>query len=159
MKNWSKRKKILIGLLLLFLAAQAIRPAKNEGAATGPKDIAHTVAVPDSVMTVLKKSCYDCHSNHSTYPWYDRIAPVSWWVSHHIDEGKRELNFSIFGEYTVRRQAKKMEETAEQVEEGDMPLKSYLIMHGDASLNEEQKKLVIDWAKTTQAQIAGKSQR
>lgn len=138
--------------------AQAIRPAKNEGLATGPKDIAHTVAVPDTVMALLKTSCYDCHSNHTTYPWYDRIAPVSWWVSNHISEGKRELNFSVFGEYTARRQAKKMEETAEQVEEGEMPINSYLIMHGDAKLNDRQKKLVIDWVKATQAKIGVKPQ-
>lgn len=147
MKNWSKRKKILAGLLVLFLAAQAIQPSKNRGSATGPKDITSFTPVPDSVMTVLKKSCYDCHSNYTTYPWYDNITPLNWWVAHHIDEGKRELNFTTFGEYTARKQAKKLEESAEQVQEGEMPLKSYLITHGDARLSDAQKAMLVTWFK------------
>ena len=140
---------------MLFLAAQAIQPAKNQGKASGPKDITQVVQVPDSVMTVLKKSCYDCHSNYTTYPWYDNITPANWWVAHHIDEGKRELNFSTFGEYTAKRQAKKLEESAEQVEEGEMPLNSYLIMHGDAKLSDAQKRMLINWFKTARAGMTG----
>jgi hypothetical protein len=60
----------------------------------GLKDISKTLQVPDSVMYVLKKSCYDCHSNYSTHLWYDRITPVNWWVADHITEGKRRLNFT-----------------------------------------------------------------
>jgi hypothetical protein len=155
MKNWSKRKKILVGLLLLFLAVQAIQPSKNQGNASGPKDIIQVKQVPDSVLAVLKKSCYDCHSNYTIYPWYDNITPVNWWVAHHIDEGKRELNFSIFGEYTAKRQAKKLEESAKQIEEDEMPLKSYLLLHSNAELSAAEKKMLIDWFKNARAGMIG----
>lgn len=140
---------------MLFLAAQAIQPSKNRGNASGPKDITQVAQVPDSVMTLLKKSCYDCHSNHTDYPWYDNITPVNWWVGHHINEGKEEVNYSTFGEYTAKRQAKKLEESAEQIEKDEMPLKSYLIMHGDAKLSDAQKQVLINWFKSTRAGMTG----
>ena len=142
-------KKLLIIFLVLFLAIQLFRPSLNRGNAAGPNDITQAMAVPAPVRTILEKSCYDCHSNHTEYPWYDRIAPVSWWVANHIKEGKLELNFTEFGTYTPKKQAKKLEEIAETVESGEMPLKSYLITHGDARLTEAQKKTLVDWAKNT----------
>jgi len=153
MKKWSKKQKILAILLLAFLAAQAIRPAKNNGSPSGPKDISTVVAVPDSVMTALKRSCYDCHSNHSDYPWWDQIAPVSWWITNHINEGKRKLNFTEFDSYPAKKQAKKLDETAELVEKGEMPLSSYLWMHADAKLSEAQKKMIVDWARAAEKTI------
>lgn len=141
------KKKLLIGFVVLLLAIQLIRPSLNTGAAAGPNDITQAMAVPADVRTILEKSCYDCHSNHTTYPWYDRIAPVSWWVANHIKEGKLELNFTEFATYSAKKQGKKLEEIGETVEKGEMPLKSYLITHGDARLTEAQKKTLVDWAK------------
>lgn len=149
----SKRQKILLVLLLVFLAAQAIRPKKNDGSSNGPKDITTVVAVPDSVQALLKKSCYDCHSNHSDYPWYDRVAPVSWWITNHINEGKRGLNFTEFADYTSKRKAKKLDGIAKTVQKGEMPLNSYLWMHGDAKLSEAQKKTIVDWANAAKQTI------
>lgn len=139
--------------MALFIVIQAIQPAKNTGSASGPKDIASVIQVPNDVMTVMKKSCYDCHSDSTYYPWYDNITPVNWWVAHHINEGKRELNFTVFGDYSPRRKAKKLEESAKQIEKDEMPLQSYLIMHSDAKLSEAQKKLLIDWFKAARAAI------
>jgi uncharacterized membrane protein len=153
MKKWSKTKTVLIILLVLFLAVQAAQPSPNKGAATGPKDVTHVVEVPDSVMAVLKKSCYDCHSDYTTYVWYDKITPVNFWIDHHINEGKRELNFSAFGEYTAKRQAKKLDEIAEQVEKHEMPLGSYTLMHTDAKLTDSQRKLLISWAEAAMNQV------
>jgi|SRR5947209_11034652 len=153
MKRWSKKQKILLILLLIFLAAQAIRPSKNQGSPSGTKDITTVVVVPDSVMTVLKKSCYDCHSNYSNYPWWDQIAPVSWWITNHIKDGKNELNFTEFGNYQAKRKAKKLDAIAKTVEKGQMPLNSYLWMHSDAKLSEAQKKLIVDWARASEKAI------
>lgn len=153
MKNWSKGKKILVGLLLLFAAAQAIQPTKNQGSKFGPKDITHVVQVPDSVITVLQKSCYDCHSDSTTYPWYDRVAPVSWWIGNHISEGKRHLNFSTFGELPAKKQAKKLDETADEVDHHEMPIGSYTFIHTDTKLSDAQRKLLIDWAKSAEATV------
>lgn len=148
-----KKKWLLIGVLVLFLAAQAIQPTLNRGTASGPNDITRVVSVPQDVAGILEKSCYDCHSNHTDYPWYDRIAPVSWWVADHVNEGKRELNFTEFASYSPKKQRKKLEESGETVEKGEMPLKSYLIMHGDAKLTEAQQKRLIDWSKSAAAAI------
>ena len=147
------KKKIVIGLVVLFLAAQAIQPSKNKGNSNGPKDITRTLTVPNEVLTILEKSCYDCHSNRTSYPWYDHITPVNWWVADHIKNGKRELNFTEFGSYSVKKQHKKLEEINETVEEGEMPLKSYLFMHGDARLNKDQKFVLTGWAKKAMDEI------
>ncbi len=153
MKNWSKKRKILVALLLLFIVVQAIQPPKNNGSTVGPSDISQTVQVPDSVLHILKKSCYDCHSNYSTYPWYDRITPLNWWVADHITEGKRRLNFTTFGEYPPKKMDKKLKEIAETVEEDGMPLNSYLWMHGDARLNDKQKQMIVNWVASARAQM------
>ena len=143
------KKKILLGFIVAFIAAQAIQPSKNKGNAFGPNDITTSVSVPADVMSVLKRSCFDCHSDYTSYPWYDHITPVNWWVAHHIDEGKRELNFSQFNNYTPKRKTKKLEEIAETVENGEMPLKSYLIMHGNAELTPSERILIINWVKAS----------
>lgn len=153
-----KKKWLLIGIVLLLVVMQAFQPSLNRGSASGPADITKVVSVPADVSGILKQSCYDCHSNHTTYPWYDRIAPVSWWVADHIKEGKLELNFTEFASYSAKKQAKKLEEIAETVQEGEMPLKSYLIMHGDAKLTEAQKKTLVDWSKGAAGLSGGESQ-
>lgn len=116
-------------------------------------DITHVVTVPDTVMALLKKSCYDCHSNHTTYPWYSKISPVNWWLANHINEGKRHLNFSVFSTYTYKKKGRALEESGKQVDEGEMPLNTYLWIHTDARLNDAQKQMIIDWAKASKAQV------
>ena len=146
-------KKLLIGFVILLLVIQAFRPTLNTGNASGPNDITKAVAVPPGVRTILEKSCYDCHSNHTTYPWYDRIAPVSWWVANHIKEGKHELNFTEFATYSLKKQRKKLEEIGETVEKGEMPLKSYLITHGDARLSDADKSKLVAWAQQAEGAV------
>ena len=146
-------KKILIGFAILFVLSQAFQPTKNKGNTNSANDITTVYTVPENVMAILKKSCYDCHSNHTEYPWYDHITPVNWWVANHIKEGKFELNFNEFGSYSTKKQLKKMEEIGETVEKGQMPLSSYLVMHGDAALDSDQKELLVSWSKKTAAEI------
>lgn len=147
------KRKLLIGLLILLIVAQAIRPAENKGSAAGPRDVTQVVAVPADVQAILKTSCYDCHSNYTSYPWYDRITPVNWWVAHHINEGKRELNFTEFGTYPAKKQRHKLKEIGETVTEGEMPLSSYLLIHRDARLTDGQKKTLIAWAQNATAAL------
>lgn len=99
----------LIALLVILIIIQFIRPAKNTSGNMA-NDITTKYAVPDDVMHTLKTACYDCHSNHSEYPWYWNFQPVTWFMSGHIEDGKRELNFSNFTSYNVRKQYKKLEE-------------------------------------------------
>jgi hypothetical protein len=147
------KKKLLIGFVILFIAAQAIQPSKNQRNSSRSKDITRTVTVPGDVLLVLKKSCYDCHSNHTSYLWFDHISPVSWWVANHIKEGKIELNFTEFGNYSAKKQLHKLKEIKETVEKGEMPLRSYLIMHRNATLTNTQKSILIDWTKKVTDEI------
>jgi hypothetical protein len=146
-------KRILLGILIIILLSQFIRPPHNDGDASTPSDITHMVAVPDTVMGILKTACYDCHSNHTNYPWYSKITPVNWWLNNHINEGKRHFNFSNFITGTHKRMIKKMEEVGETVEKHEMPLNSYTWIHKDARLNDAQQKLIIDWAKDAEQKI------
>lgn len=150
------KKRILIAAGVLLVAIQFIRPARNTGSADGPQDITHAVAVPAPVLTMLKTACYDCHSNQTAYPWYATIQPVGLWLGHHVDEGKEELNFSEFATYAPKRMAHKLEEIAEEVEEGHMPLPAYTLIHTDAKLTEAQVSELTAWAKAQQQQVKAK---
>lgn len=149
-------KKILIGLVIVLVILQFIRPEGNISTTTSANDIRVTHAVPANVLSVLKRACYDCHSNNTNYPWYTNIQPVGWWMQHHVNEGKEELNFSEFGTYSAKKAAHKLEETAEMVEEKEMPLESYIWIHKDAKLSADEIKLVADWANALKAQIEHK---
>ncbi|MGV3588548.1 MAG: heme-binding domain-containing protein [Adhaeribacter sp.] len=139
------KKKIFLILLVVFIFIQFIRPAKNLGQAVTNQDITHSVAVPANIHHILEASCYDCHSNHTNYPWYANVNPVGWWLNHHIEEGKAEINFSDFSGYDKKKLDHKLEEIAEEVQEGHMPLPSYLYLHTDATLNPQQVSQLVSW--------------
>jgi hypothetical protein len=111
------------------------------------------VPVPPDISLIIGRSCNDCHSNLTVYPWYTRIQPVGWFMKNHIDDGRKELNFSIFNTYNTRRKAKKLEEMCEQVTQGEMPLPSYLWIHGNAVLKEGEAKAICDWTETAKAAL------
>ncbi|QIP11801.1 heme-binding domain-containing protein [Spirosoma aureum] len=146
-------RKVLLGLLVILVVIQFIRPEKNQSTGVSPNDITTKYAVPANVQPVLKRACFDCHSNNTTYPWYDNIQPVSWWLNNHIKEGKDELNFSEFASYSPKKARHKLEEVGEAVTEGWMPLDSYLWIHHEAALKPEEAKLIADWASQLRSQI------
>ncbi|MCD6010991.1 MAG: hypothetical protein K0Q79_853 [Flavipsychrobacter sp.] len=147
-------KKIFIILLVAFVAIQFIRPEKNNNATASADDLNALYPIPDSVQHILKKACYDCHSNNTAYPWYFNIQPVTWWMDDHIEEGKDELNFSEFGKRKIEGRIKKLKKVAKEVEEGEMPLDSYTWIHKDAVLTEQEKNTIITWARSLSEQIA-----
>jgi hypothetical protein len=153
-------KKIFKGLfyllLLAFVIIQFFRPAKNKSEGTSKNDISNLYAVPQDVQNILKKSCNDCHSNNTVYPWYAEIQPVAWWLNSHIEDGKKDLNFSEFATYRIRRQYKKLEEINELVKENEMPLDSYLWIHKDAKLSDQQKLTIANWAEAVRDSIRAK---
>ncbi|MES2690037.1 MAG: heme-binding domain-containing protein [Bacteroidota bacterium] len=146
-------KKAGIALLVIFIVIQFIPTLKNTGNAAGPDDISTVTHIPGEVQQILNNSCYDCHSNKTTYPWYSRIQPVGLWLNHHIDEGKHKLNFSEFAAYKLKRQLHKLDEVVETIGEQEMPLESYTLIHKTAVLNEEQKRIVISWARQSRLQL------
>ena len=146
-------KKILLGLLVLFIAIQFIRQSKNLGASPGPADLFAQHQAPAEVKQLVQTACYDCHSNATRYPWYAEIQPVGWFLADHIKEGKRHLNFSEFGLLTTKRATRKLEQCAEEVSEGGMPLASYRLVHADARLTDAQRKLLVAWFDSVRAQL------
>ncbi len=157
--SWFKR--ILIILFLIFMGMQFFQPDKSNQSMDMSNDIGKVVAVPDSVYALLKSSCYDCHSNFTNYPWYSNIQPLGWWLKDHIDEGKEHLNFQEFAlvkannnyKTAALRQYDKLDAIVETVEEGEMPLESYTFIHNEAKLSDVQRKLIIGWAKSAQAEL------
>jgi hypothetical protein len=139
------KKKILIGVVIVLVGIQFIRIDKTNPPVDASKDFMTITDPPEEVEKLIRTSCYDCHSNESTYPWYSNIAPVSWWVKDHINEAREELNFSEWGTYEWKRTDHKLEECAEEVDEVEMPLKSYLIAHSEARLSDEDRAKLVDW--------------
>lgn len=140
-------KKILLVLLIVFIAIQFIQPAPNTNGQVLPTDISKAVSIPENVQTIFRAACYDCHSNHTNYPWYTYVQPVGWILHNHITNGKKELNFSEFGSYATRRQQSKLKAIADQVKDNEMPLESYRFIHKKARLSKVEKAMIINWAK------------
>jgi len=146
-------KKILIALLGVLIIIQFIKPTKNQSDAVTPNDIFANFQAADTTKQLIRTACYDCHSNNTVYPWYAEIQPVAWWLSDHVNEGKSELNFSEFASYKPKKADHKLEEVIEMIQEGEMPLKSYTLIHGNAKLSEAQKTGIINWANELRNQI------
>ena len=142
-------RKILFTVFVLVIFLQFIRPEHNNKT-TQSLDITKAYTVPTNIQAILKNSCYDCHSNSTRYPWYTYIQPLGWWMASHIREGKSELNFDEFGDYSPRRQKSKIKAIAESIKDETMPLPSYTLVHRSAKLSENDKKLLIQWLEKIQ---------
>lgn len=141
-------KKILIGIAVVLIVIQFFPPKKNTSDVIPATDFIVMNQPPGEVAGILKTSCYDCHSNNTEYPWYNKIVPVSYFLANHVNEGKEHLNFSEWGSYNTHRQEHALEEISEEVEERHMPLTSYISMHKEAALSDDKIKLLNDWIKT-----------
>ncbi len=148
-------KKIGLGLLVVLVIIQFFRPDKNNSNDL-TYDITTKYEVPKDVDEILRVSCNDCHSNKTEYPWYAEIQPVGWWLSNHVEDGKRHLNFSELTKRPIAIQNHKFEEMVEMVEEKEMPLESYTYfgLHPEANLTDAQRQVLIKWAKEQMAFLA-----
>lgn len=147
-------KRILAFVIVVLIVIQFIpQEQNNEGYATLAYFIEDTKP-SEAVQEILKTGCYDCHSNQTQYPWYAKVAPVKFWLGHHIEEGKEHLNFSAWESYALKRKDHKLDEVIEEVEEGEMPLDSYTWVHHDAKLSPDQIELLVTWAKTARLNYA-----
>jgi hypothetical protein len=147
-------RKIVLGLLLVAVAIQFVRPEKNLTATPAPTDLLVLHPASAEVKRLLAVGCYDCHSDHTRYPWYAEIQPIGWWLAWHIRDGKRELNLSAFGDLTKKRQATKLEEMVDVIERRAMPLKSYTLTHRDAVFTEAQIKEINAWLEALRDRVA-----
>ncbi len=143
------KKKIGIILLIALIILQFIRPTRNlsEQIIT-ENDISKKYAIAEPVHQIFVKKCYDCHSNNTRYPWYTNVQPIGLWMQHHVNEAKEELNFSEFNTYSEKRSNHKLEEISDAINEGWMPLDSYLLIHKDAKVSAEDRDAINAWIKT-----------
>lgn len=145
---------ILILSVLTLLALQSMtRQPLNQGDAQTAEAFLTAYQVPAETAQLLRQSCFDCHSDHTRYPWYGKLQPLNRWINHHIEEGKSELNFSAFDQYPLRKKLHKLEEIAEQVDEHEMPLRSYTLVHRSAALNEAQRGQLSQWAQALRSSL------
>jgi hypothetical protein len=146
--------KLLLGLLALLIMGQFFRPQKNiSPEVITADDISKTYAIPENVHQILVKKCYDCHSNNTHYLWYYNIQPIGWWMAHHVNEGKQELDFSSFKTYSAKRANHKLENISKSVTEGWMPLDSYLWIHKDSKVTPEEKAAINAWVASLGVEI------
>lgn len=132
---------VLLGVVFLLVGIQLV-PVER----TNPPVTAE-IQSPAEVQAILKRACYDCHSNETIWPWYSYIAPISWRVAGHVDHGRGDLNFSTWGDLPTDEHEKLRQEIGEEVEKGGMPLPDYLRMHSEARLSQQDVATLTAWAR------------
>ena len=142
-------KTILLSVAIVFVIIQFIQPDRTMVKNAEQKDINQVINMPDTIAAMLKQSCYNCHSNNTTYPWYTYVQPIGWYLSYHVQNGRQQLDLSEFDKYSIRKQATKIKEMASQVKEKEMPMSSYLWMHKEARLSDDQRMLLVTWLEHT----------
>lgn len=147
-------KKILLGLLVVFIVAQFFGPEKNDGDYSSINAFFEDTNPPTLVKTILQESCIDCHSNSTRYPWYNSITPINYWMDNHVKHGVKHFNVSNWNANSVKRKDHKFDELIEMVEAKQMPLPSYTWTHSEAELNDAQIEAVVNWAKGVRLKYA-----
>jgi heme-binding protein len=149
-------KWLVLILAIVFIAIQFKRPARTNPPVEESQTLAaHTQMTPE-VADILARSCYDCHSNRTTWPWYTNVAPISWFIVDHVNEGRADLNFSEWGKYEQRRQDRRLQQMCDLAQDASMPLTSYTPLHSGSKLTPAQVKTLCDWTKAERARLSGK---
>ncbi len=138
-------KIIALILLVAFVGIQFIPTERNQSDLVPKTDFLLVNNTPENIGNLLQVSCYDCHSNNTNYPWYNKVQPIAWFLEDHIKEGKKELNFSEWDEYSNRRKNSKLRSIISQIRDDEMPLFSYTLLHRDAVFSETEKELVMEY--------------
>jgi hypothetical protein len=143
---FSRLRRLLLwiggALLVVFALLQLKQPER-----TNPP-VLSAIAAPPAIAKILERSCFDCHSHRTDWPWYSYVAPVSWWLVDHVDHGRRDLNFSEWPVLDMEELEHNFHDIDEQIAKGEMPLKSYLVLHPGARLSEEEKTMLRSWARS-----------
>lgn len=138
-------KIIVLVLLVAFVGIQFIPAERNQSDTVPSTDFMLVNNVPETIQKKLQVSCYDCHSNNTQYPWYNKIQPAAWFLEDHIKEGKDELNFNEWDDYSDRRKNSKLKSIINQIKDDEMPLDSYTLIHTDAKFSEAEAEEMINF--------------
>jgi len=146
-------KWVFLVVLLVLVAIQFVRPNRENPPVDPSLSVNAVTQIDARTLQLLQRSCFDCHSHGTVWPWYSNISPVSWLLVQDVEKGRKHLNFSIWGKYPPHRRITALREIREQVTEGQMPLPQYLLMHSEAKLDSAALKMIIDWTTTQEALI------
>lgn len=147
-------KWLAIVLAVAFAGIQFVRPARTNPQVDPSQTIEARTQMPPDVASILERSCRDCHSNKTVWPWYTQVAPVSWWLTNHVNEGRHDMNLSEWGKLDRDRQDRKLRQICDEVQDGAMPLSSYLPMHPTARLSDQDRKTLCDWTDQERERLA-----
>ena len=146
-------KRVWIGVLVLLAAIQLIPVAKTNPAVDGGKTLLAGSSVPAEVSEILQRSCQDCHSNRTKWPWYSHVAPVSWVVASDVNGGRRHMNLDEWGSYSLDKKQSRLTKICEELKSGDMPDTKYTLIHRNAKLTDAERGTLCDWAEATRRAI------
>jgi Haem-binding domain len=141
-------KGVLVAALVVFIGLQFVGPARTNPPVTPARTLHAKAPIPGEVHEILSRSCWNCHSNETQWPWYAYLAPISWNVIGHVNEGREHLNFSDWRK-SPEEGADLMDEVCTQVKKGKMPIRQYTWMHWRATLTPADVKRLCDWANDT----------
>lgn len=147
-------KLAAVCLALLLTAVQFVRPARTNPPVLPGRSLEQHVAVPPEVAEVLGRACADCHSNRTAWPWYSHVAPASWFVAEHVEDGRRHLNFDEWARYEPRESADMLRHICHEARVGTMPLDSYTLLHPGARLTPRDVQALCDWTDGAQSRLA-----
>jgi len=147
-------KIVAILLVVLVVGIQAIRPARTNPPIDESQTINAKTQMSSDVAAIFDRSCRDCHTNKTVWPWYTNVAPLSWWLSNHVNDGRRSLNMSEWGKLPNDRQERKLRQICDEVQDANMPLSSYTPMHPAAKLSDQDKKTLCDWTETERQRLS-----
>ncbi len=153
-----KIKTFGLFILVILIVIQFFPIDKSVPESSMSTDFITATNPPAEVANLVKSACYDCHSYQTKYPWYSNVAPASWWLADHIDDGRDELNFSTWTDYSPKKAAHKIKEAIELVgDEQEMPLPPYTWIHSEARLTDKQRKTLTDWFQTIREDIQARA--
>ena len=138
-------KKTLLVLLLVFIAIQLVPVDRTNMPVDKTQNFVDIQKPPQEVEKIIKNACYDCHSNETKYPNYAYVAPISWSVKHHINEGREHLNFSTWAKYNSDQKEHILEECIKTIQEGEMPMRAYVNFHEEAKLTQAQRDMLVHY--------------
>ena len=142
-------QKLALGAIGLLVLIQTYRPSRTNPPMDVKQDLSTTAKVDPAVLGILDRSCNDCHSNRTVWPWYSGVAPVSWLVASDVNGARRHMNFSAWGTYPSHQQQSHLDEICKIVNEHDMPPLTYVLIHRNAALSDADRQSICDWTKSS----------
>ena len=142
-------KRVVIAVLVCLAVAQFVRPSRTNPPVNPALEINAAQSVPPELQSIFARSCNDCHSNRTVWPWYSNVAPVSWLLAYDVKEGRREMNLSQWGTYDEAKRNKLLGEMCNEVSNGEMPGTFYTIMHPAGRLTKADVQTICRWTETS----------